>query len=361
MNASARTGVLLVNLGTPDAPTPRALRRYLAEFLSDSRVIGLPRALWWPILHGLILRVRPRRSAALYRAIWMPTGSPLLIYTQRLTAALARRLSDLPEAPIVAFAMRYGRPSISEVIDRLLREQAIERLIVLPLYPQYAQSSSASALDGVAQRLQHVVRIPHLVAITHYHEHPAYLTALTHHLHRLRAEAPDRYLLFSFHGLPLRSHGEGDPYYTQCLSTAQHLATRLGLESGRWSIAFQSRFGPAAWLPPYTIEEVRRLAHAGIRELDVTCPGFACDCLETLEEIAHTNAEAFHRAGGRVFRYLPALNDDPLHVDFLRTLLEPFLEAPFPGRRHLGILDSPSPFAQKHRGPVAQPVRAGDS
>jgi ferrochelatase len=333
LSATSRTGVLLVNLGTPDRPTPRAVRRYLAEFLSDPRVVDLPPWLWQPILHGLVLRTRPRRSAALYRSIWTEEGSPLLVYTMRLAQALARSFGPDPDAPVVAYAMRYGRPDVRGVVRELVGRHAVGRLAVLPLYPQYAASSSASAFDALASSLRHETRIPHLEWIAHYHDRPAYIDALSAHVRERRGEtASDRHLLFSFHGLPRRSHEEGDPYYTQCLETAERLAVALDLRPGSWSLAFQSRFGPAAWLPPYTIEEVRRLARAGVRRLDVACPGFACDCLETLEEIARTNAEAFLEAGGEDFRYLPALNDDARHVALLREILDPVLDVRAPHR-----------------------------
>ncbi len=328
MTPVARRGLLLVNLGTPDVPTPKALRRYLAEFLADRRVIGLPAVLWQPILHGLVLRTRPRRSAALYRSIWTAEGSPLAVYTRRLAAGVARALNAAASPTVVAYAMRYGRPDVEGVVRELLERHAIERLVVLPLYPQYAASSSGSAFDALGASLRKVTRIPHIDWIAHYHEQPSYVDTLAAHLRRQRAGgSPDRYLLFSFHGLPRSSHNRGDPYYTQCLATAERLATALELPPGTWSLAFQSRFGPAAWLPPYTIEEVRRLARNGIRRLDVACPGFACDCLETLEEIARTNAEAFLEAGGEDFRYLPALNDDTLHVALICDLVAPFFEA----------------------------------
>ncbi len=334
MSAPSRTGILLVNLGTPEAPTPQALRRYLGTFLSDRRVIGLPPVLWWPALHGVILRTRPRRSAALYRSIWTAEGSPLAVFTRRLAVGLARTLGGGPSPPVVAYAMRYGRPDVGGVVHELLHRHAIERLVVLPLYPQYAASSSGSAFDALAASLGREIRLPHLDWIAHYHDRAEYIDALGAHLRDRRGDAsPDRYLLFSFHGLPRTSHKRGEPYYAQCLATAQSLATALDLRPGSWSFAFQSRFGPAAWLPPYTIEEVRRLARSGVRRLDVACPGFACDCLETLEEIARTNAEAFHTAGGEDFRYLPALNDDARHIALLRDLVAPFLDAHGPDPR----------------------------
>ncbi len=358
MSVPLRSGVLLVNLGTPDAPTPRALRRYLAEFLADRRVVGLPPPLWWPILHGIVLRTRPRRSAALYRSIWTEGGSPLAVYTKGIATGLARALGGGPYAPVVAYAMRYGRPDVPGVVHELLRRHALARLVVLPLYPQYAASSSGSAFDALAAGLKKEIRLPHLDWIAHYYDRPEYIEVLSAHLRARRGDASDRYLLFSFHGLPRTSHENGDPYYVQCLATAQRLAAALDLRPGSWSLAFQSRFGPAAWLPPYTIEEVRRLARAGVRRLDVACPGFSCDCLETLEEIARTNAEAFREAGGEDFRYLPALNDEPRHVALLRDLVTPFLTLDRHGPNRPEKANDNESAA---RGPVAQPVRAGDS
>lgn len=318
--------MLLINLGTPSAPTSRALRRYLREFLSDRRVVGLPPLLWRPLLEGLILPLRSPRSAALYRKIWLAQGSPLRVYSEELAQALAAWYASRTLRPEVrvAVGMRYGEPSIADALDHL---EGVSRLVVLPLYPQYSVATTASSFDGLAMVLRRRQRVPELVFVRGYHTEPAYVAALAE---RIRADwtgrgGPPEYLLMSFHGLPRRSLSSGDPYYLECLETAERLATRLDLAPGRWSLSFQSRFGPTPWLPPYTIERVAELAHAGVRRLDVVCPGFACDCLETLEEIAGQNAEAFVRAGGHELHYIPALNAHPGHVEALARILERYL------------------------------------
>ena len=317
-----KTGILLVNLGTPDAPTASATRGYLREFLKDPRVVELPRMLWRPLLEGIILPVRAPRSAALYRSIWMPEGSPLRFYTEQLGLALRAYLgSSGRDAEVgVETGMRYGRHSIAEALDRL---EGCARLIVLPLYPQYSVATTASSFDGLAHALERRRRVPELVFVRGYHAEPEYLSAVSERIQRdwkERKEIPD-HLLFSFHGLPRQSLAQGDPYYEQCLETAERLATRLDLEAGRWGLSFQSRFGPTPWLPPYTIDRVRDLARAGIRSLDVVCPGFPCDCLETLEEIAVQNARAFIEAGGEAFHYIPALNADMGHARALAQII----------------------------------------
>lgn len=317
----ACAGVLLTNLGTPDAPTPAAVRRYLAEFLWDRRVVELPRPLWWPILHGLILRIRPARSARKYRAIWTPDGSPLLAISRRQAAALAATLAERCPGPVrVAVGMRYGNPSIASALAEL-RAANVQRLLVLPLYPQYSAATVASTFDAVAAELKTWRWLPELRFITHYHDDPGYLDALAAHLRAARAEPAGERLLFSFHGLPKRNLLAGDPYYCQCQKTARLVAERLGLQPDRWAVAFQSRFGRTEWLQPYTSTLLADWARAGVRSVDVICPGFAADCLETLEEIALENRQIFLDAGGKHYRYLPALNDDPAHIAVLAGLI----------------------------------------
>ncbi|MBK7984119.1 MAG: ferrochelatase [Candidatus Competibacteraceae bacterium] len=318
---AACTGVLLANLGTPDAATPEALRRYLAEFLWDARVVEIPRLPWWLILHGVILRLRPARSARKYQAIWTPDGSPLLAISQRQKAAITTALAERCSGPArVALGMRYGNPSIAAALAEL-RAAGAQRLLVLPLYPQYSAATTASTFDAVAAELRTWRWLPELRFINHYHDEPGYLDALADNIRAARGEQPGERLLFSFHGLPKRNLLAGDPYHCHCQKTARLLAERLGLAAEQWAIAFQSRFGRAEWLQPYTSALLADWAEAGIKRVDVACPGFAADCLETLEEIAIENRRTFLNAGGERFRYLPALNDSPAHIEFLAELI----------------------------------------
>jgi protoporphyrin/coproporphyrin ferrochelatase len=313
------TGVLVVNLGTPDAPTPEAVRRFLAEFLSDRRVVDLPRLPWQVVLHTIVLPFRPKRSALAYRKIWTPAGSPLLTGTEALTRALERRLTDRVEAPpVVAVGMTYGSPSIASALARL-QTAAIRRLVVLPLYPQYSATTTAAALDRVDAALARWPAPPERLAIEDYHAEPGYIEALASSIRAARA--PFDHLVLSFHGIPQRYADAGDPYGERCRATARLLAGALALPAERWSVAFQSRVGRARWLRPYTDERLRELAKAGVTRVAVACPGFAVDCLETLEEIAIRGADAFIEAGGIGFEYVPALNDDPAQVDCLARLV----------------------------------------
>jgi protoporphyrin/coproporphyrin ferrochelatase len=329
-----RTGVLLLNLGTPDAPTPAALRRYLAEFLSDRRVIELPRALWWPLLHGVILNTRPRKSAHKYASIWLPEGSPLLVHTRRLTEALAGewRARGL-EPPIIDFAMRYGNPSVGQTLAAMQAQQ-VERLLVVPLYPQYSAASTASALDGVFQTLMRQRNMPEVRSIRHFHDHPAYIAALATHIrkHWLEHGEPD-VLLLSFHGMPRHTRERGDPYFCECQKTARLLAEALELSAERLRITFQSRFGRTEWLKPYTAETLVALGRAGTHTLDVVCPGFVADCLETLEEIAIEGKATFLENGGGEYRYISCPNDDPVWVRALADIIAPHLSA-WPQENH---------------------------
>ena len=318
----ACTGGLLTNLGTPDAPTAAALRRYLAEFLWDSRVVEIPRLPWWLILHGIILRLRPARSARKYELIWTPEGSPLLAISRRQAAAVAAALADRHPGPIrVALGMRYGHPSLAAALAEL-RAAGAQRLLVLPLYPQYSATTVASTFDAVTAELRTWRWLPELRVITHYHDDPGYLDALAASIRTARAERPGERLLFSFHGLPKRNLLAGDPYHCQCLKTARRVAERLELQAEQWAVAFQSRFGRAEWLQPYTDALLAEWAKAGVKSVDVICPGFAADCLETLEEIAIENRQAFLDAGGERYRYIPALNDAPAHIDALADLID---------------------------------------
>lgn len=303
------TAVLLVNLGTPEAPTAPALKRYLAEFLGDRRVVELPRLLWLPILHGIILNTRPAKSAEKYAKIWTPEGSPLKVHTERQAALLGEQLAD--DGIRVAWAMRYGEPAVATVLDRLTAE-GVDRIVVLPLYPQYAGSTTASVYDAVDAWRDRRPGIARFTDIRDYPDHPGYIGALAACVReRWQAEGRPDKLLMSFHGIPQRSVARGDPYADQCRRTAEALATRLDLAPDAWLYTFQSRFGRAEWLQPYTQPTLERLAGEGIERVDVICPGFAGDCLETLEEIAMECRDAFLAAGGTQFRYLPCLNERP--------------------------------------------------
>lgn len=323
----ARTGVLVCNLGTPQAPTPAAVRRYLAEFLSDPRVVELPRALWLPVLHGIILRTRPRRSARAYAEIWTDAGSPLLTGSQRLVVSLEANLAARwGEDLVFELAMRYGEPSIADGLERL-RAAGARRLLVLPLYPQYAAATTASVFDAVFAHCRTLRWVPELRTIAEYHAHPDYIEALARSVERhWEAAGRSARLLLSFHGIPRDYFLAGDPYHCQCHASARLLAERLSLAPEDWALAFQSRFGPRKWLEPYTDATLRDWAAAGVPSVDVLCPGFAVDCLETLEEIALRNAEDFRDAGGERLSYIPALNDHADHVAALASVVERHLE-----------------------------------
>lgn len=315
------TAVLLVNLGTPDAPTPAAVRRYLAEFLADPRVIELPRLLWMPLLYGVILPFRSRRSAKAYQQVWTEQGSPLLTYTQGLAAGLHTALAEDGRPLGVHAAMRYGNPSIRSVL-RELKDRGLRRLLVLPLYPQFSATTTASVFDAVVDELKTWRLQPELRFVTDYHREPAWLDAVAESVRQhWQAHGRGDRLLFSFHGIPKRYFTAGDPYHCLCQFTAREVAERLQIPRDAWQLSFQSRVGKEEWLRPYTDETVAGLPSQGVRTLDVVCPGFAVDCLETIEEIAGENAEIFQHAGGEALRYVPALNDSAAHVEALLPLL----------------------------------------
>ena len=322
-----RAAVLLVNLGTPDAPTASAVRRYLAQFLGDRRVVDTPRWLWWPILYGVILRLRPRRSARAYASIWTEQGSPLLVFSQALADALDRRLRDATaERAQVELAMCYGRPAIAPALERLA-DAGVRRLLVLPLYPQYSATSTGAAFDAVTSALQRLRWPPELRFVNDYHDEPEYISALADNVQKFwREHGRAQRLLLSFHGIPQRYVRLGDPYFDQCAVTAQRLREKLGIGADACGVVFQSRVGREPWLMPYTDETLRQLPGQGVRHVQVLCPGFAVDCLETLEEIAETNRHLFLAAGGERMEYIPALNAADAHVDMLMRLV----------RRHTG-------------------------
>lgn len=311
------SGVLLINLGTPDAPTPEAVRRFLREFLSDRRVIDLPRLLWWPILYGVILPLRPRRIAPSYRKIWMAEGSPLLVHSQRLLEGVQARLRGTAGDIAVALGMRYGWPTVAAAL-RELELRKPDRLLIVPLFPQYSRTTTAAALDAVQAAMQGRAWRPELRIVNDYHDDAGYITALKDSvLAHWQAHGRAGHLLMSFHGIPARYVKAGDPYPAQCERTATRLAQALALPPGAWTLSYQSRVGRAPWTAPYTDEVLARLAREGTTAVDVICPGFAADCLETLEEIAIRYAELFRGAGGQALRYIPALNDRPAHVNWL--------------------------------------------
>lgn len=321
-DAPVRSGVLLCNLGTPDAPTAGAVRRYLAEFLWDPRVVEIPRPLWWLILHGLVLRLRPKKVAHAYASVWMDEGSPLLVYSRRQCAALAARLEGVP----VALGMCYGKPSIQSAMAEL-RRQGVNRLLVLPLYPQYSGATGASIFDAVSRVLQGWRRVPELRVVMHYHDEPAYIAALaaTVRTHWATQGKPDK-LMMSFHGMPKHTLEKGDPYFCECQKTARLLAEELELGKDDWLLTFQSRFGKAEWVKPYTDKTLEEWGKQGLGRVDVICPGFSADCLETLEEVAMQNRAIFLNAGGGQYHYIPALNDTPQHIAMLEGLVKKHLQ-----------------------------------
>lgn len=340
---TGRVGVLLTNLGTPQAPEKAALRPYLKQFLSDPRVVEVPRLLWWFILNGIILNVRPARSAEAYRTVWTDEGSPLLIHTRSQAAGVAERLKDrFGEHVVVDYAMRYGQPAIDEAILRL-SEQGARRLLVLPLYPQYSGPTSGSTFDAVAADFVKRRWIPDFQFVASYHDHPGYIEAVAESVRqhwRNSAEAGNdlgnngraERLVFSYHGEPRRYLDEGDPYHCQCHKSTRLIAEALGLQEGEYLTSFQSRFGREEWLKPYTDETLRELASAGVKSVQVVCPGFSSDCLETIEEIGIENRDYFLEAGGERYEYIPCLNAGAAHLEFLSELISsriaPWLELP---------------------------------
>ena len=318
--ALPRTAILLINLGTPDAPDFWSVRRYLKQFLSDPRVVEIPRALWWLILNGIILWTRPAASARKYAAVWTNGGSPLRMHSEHLAAELRRRLPESGSAvSLLEYAMCYGNPSIESVLNKL-RAAGTERVLLVPLYPQYAASTTGAAYDAVGNWLRRTRNVPEIRWIRHFHDHPAYIRALTRLVsdHWERHGRPAR-LLMSFHGLPRYTLDKGDPYHCECHKTARLLADALGLAAEEWQISFQSRFGAARWLEPYTVATLREWGRKASGRVDVVCPGFVADCLETLEEIGIEGRHTFLAAGGKEFHLLPCLN---AREDWVRALQE---------------------------------------
>jgi ferrochelatase len=318
-----KTAVILMNLGTPEAPTAAAIRRYLRTFLSDRRVVEIPRALWWPILYGPILMLRPRRLVPAYRLLWEHHGdSPLRLITARQVSALQALLSTRGEAaPQVTQAMTYGRPGLAQTVADLQRS-GVEHVLVLPLYPQYSGTTTGAIYDQVAALMQSQRDVPSIGVVKHYHLHPLYIEALAQSVERSwQRNGRSQRLLLSFHGIPRRNVSLGDPYERQCRATAQALTARLGLAADRWQVSFQSRLGRAEWLQPYTSDVLRQWGSENLASVDVICPAFAADCLETLEEIAVENRAIFQRAGGGEYHFIPCLNDDAVHIEMLAAIV----------------------------------------
>ena len=320
--SAGKVGVLLVNLGTPDAPEKGAIRRFLGEFLSDPRVVEIPRAAWLPILNGVILNTRPGKIQDKYASVWMPEGSPLMVWSRRQTQAVRDQLRVRGINAEIELGMRYGEPSLAGTIDEL-RSRGCRRILVLPLYPQYAASTTATVVDKIAAHAARLRDQPEFRFVQRFYDDPGYIDALARRVHESwQAQGRGQVLIMSFHGLPKRSVQLGDPYYAECLATGRLLARRLELTDDQYVVTFQSRFGAAEWLQPYTEPTIEQLARQGITEVDVVCPGFAADCLETLEEIAQGCEETFLHAGGRTLRYIPALNDSKPWIEALTDLVE---------------------------------------
>ena len=321
----AKTAILLCNLGTPDEATAPAVRSYLAEFLGDARVVEIPKPIWWLILHGIILRVRPAKSAAKYASIWTAEGSPLKVWTEKQTTLLRGFLGEKGHKVEVRYAMRYGNPSIASQLDALKAEGAT-RILIVPLYPQYSGTTTASVMDAVYDWGKRVRHLPELRFVNRYHDDPGYIAALAASVraHWMTHGQPEK-LVMSFHGVPERTLHLGDPYHCECHKTARLLAEALGLDKDRYVVTFQSRFGKAKWLQPYTEPTLIALGQQGVKRVDVMCPGFTSDCLETLEEINMEAREAFLHAGGQQFNYIPCLNDRNEWIRALTDLSEQHL------------------------------------
>lgn len=318
-------GVLLVNLGTPESPTPKAVGAYLREFLSDPRVVDLPRWLWLPLLRLVIIPLRRHRSAEAYRKVWRPDGSPLLVLSRRLAGRLGALLKGEAE---VVLAMRYGCPCMNDAL-RQLRERGVQRIIVLPMYPQYSLTTTETVFDAVGKGLRALEWYPEVETIRDYHDYPRWLDAVAASIRDYQEQGgkPDR-LVFSMHGIPQRYVRKGDPYEAQCQRSVADIAGRLGLSEQDWLLTFQSRVGKEPWLQPYTDKTLEALPQQGVRHVQVVCPGFAVDCLETLEEIAEENHDRFLASGGERMDYIAALNDSEAHVELLARLVRERMAGP---------------------------------
>lgn len=317
------TGILLTNLGTPDEATPSAVRRYLAEFLSDPRIVEAPRWIWWFALHGVILRIRPKPVAKNYQKIWTDEGSPLLAISKKQKELLQHAIEPHFKGKVkVELAMRYGNPSIKDAL-RNLKDAGAQRLLVLPLYPQYSATTTASTFDAISDELKTWRWLPEFRMVQHYHDHEAYIHALVNSIKTFQDKngVPEK-LLFSFHGLPQRYLDQGDPYFCECHKTARLVAQQMGLKEDQWLLAFQSLFGREEWLKPYVKNTLQNWGSEGVKNIQVICPGFSADCLETLEEIKMENHDYFLEAGGEKFEYIPALNDEPEHIGMMGQIIK---------------------------------------
>lgn len=319
-----KTGLLIVNLGSPDAPTPSAVRRYLAQFLSDPRVVDTNRLIWWLVLHGIILRIRPARAARAYQKVWTDQGSPLIAISKKQRDAISEQLaSRFGDDIITELAMTYGNPSIEKGINAL-DDAGVKHILVLPLYPQYSHTTSGAVFDAVHRVIKN--NHPELQLINNYHDHPAYITAIASSIKQhWQTHERGELLLFSFHGIPQRYVDNGDPYYDQCATTAQLIARELKLNDDQWKLVFQSRFGREPWLQPYCDKTLVQLPQTGIKTVDILCPGFSADCLETLEEIQMENRDIFIEAGGTSFHYIACLNNNQGHIDALCDIVSQHL------------------------------------
>jgi ferrochelatase len=322
-----KIGVLVTNLGTPEAPNKGALKRYLREFLSDPRVVEVPRLIWWMVLNLVILNIRPKRSAHAYSTVWTERGSPLMFHTQDQANALALSMQEkYGDKVIVDFAMRYGSPSIESVTQNML-EKGVRQLLVLPLYPQYSGSTSGSTFDALSQLLRKTRWVPDVRFISHYHDFTPYVDALANSIkaHWASHERADK-LIFTYHGIPKRYLTMGDPYHCECYKTSRLVAEKLGLSKDEYMVTFQSRFGREEWLQPYTDHTLKSLPQQGVKSVQMICPGFSSDCLETIEEIGIENRDYFLEAGGDRYEYIAALNAQPDHIAALSQLIEQNLE-----------------------------------
>lgn len=321
-NQTDKVGVLVTNLGTPDAPKKADLRRYLKEFLSDPRVVEVPKLIWWMILNLVILNIRPSRSAKAYAGVWTERGSPLLFHTQDQADAIREKLvTEYGDHVVVEFAMRYGSPSIDSVVDKML-QQGVRKLLVLPLYPQYCASTTASTFDAIAKNFMKNRWMPELRFMTHYHDNVEYIEAISEKIREhWKVNGKADKLVFSYHGIPKKYLLKGDPYHCECHKTSRLIAENLGLNKNEYFTSFQSRFGREEWLTPYTDESLKAFPAQGVKSVQVVCPGFSADCLETIEEIGEENRDYFLEAGGEKYEYIDALNADSQHIDALSNML----------------------------------------
>ena len=322
-----KIGVLVTNLGTPQAPTKQALKPYLKQFLSDPRVVEIPKLIWWFVLNGIILNIRPKKSAAAYATVWSDEGSPLMVHTKNQAKGIAERFANTwGDNVIVDFAMRYGQPSVESAIDTMLNA-GVRKVIVLPLYPQYCASTTGSTFDAVAQDFLKRRWLPELRFVNQYVDHQPYIQCIANSIkaHWEKHGRTDK-ILFSYHGIPKRYLNNGDPYHCQCHKTTRLVAEVLGLNANEYMTTFQSRFGREEWLKPYTDETLKSLPAKGVKSVQMICPGFSADCLETIEEIGEENREYFMESGGEQYQYIPSLNSDDAHLDMLFELLESHMQ-----------------------------------